>query len=68
RKFSGLGQISRTTRPDETAAALDALLIREGPMSADDDAKQQRRSSKGRRRLTSGGGVARECGGFTQQK
>ncbi|CAN1139411.1 Protein HIGH CHLOROPHYLL FLUORESCENCE PHENOTYPE 173, chloroplastic [Linum perenne] len=32
RKFSGLGQISRTTRPDETAAALDALLIREGPM------------------------------------
>ncbi|CAL1373869.1 unnamed protein product [Linum trigynum] len=32
RKFSGLGQISRTIRPDETAAALDALLIREGPM------------------------------------
>ncbi|XVF74894.1 hypothetical protein PTKIN_Ptkin13bG0147100 [Pterospermum kingtungense] len=31
RKFSGLGQISRTTRADEREA-LDALLIREGPM------------------------------------
>ncbi|KAJ4725457.1 high chlorophyll fluorescence protein [Melia azedarach] len=31
RKFSGLGQISRTTRPDDMEA-LDALLIREGPM------------------------------------
>ncbi|XP_050225085.1 protein HIGH CHLOROPHYLL FLUORESCENCE PHENOTYPE 173, chloroplastic [Mercurialis annua] len=31
RKFSGLGQISRTTRTDEMEA-LDALLIREGPM------------------------------------
>lgn len=31
RKFSGLGQISRTTRPDEQDA-LDSLLIREGPM------------------------------------
>lgn len=31
RKFSGLGQISRTTRPDDKEA-LDALLIREGPM------------------------------------
>ncbi|KAE7997532.1 hypothetical protein FH972_002159 [Carpinus fangiana] len=30
RKFSGLGQISRTTRADDSA--LDALLIREGPM------------------------------------
>lgn len=31
RKFSGLGQISRTTRADDKEA-LDALLIREGPM------------------------------------
>lgn len=31
RKFSGLGQISRTSLPDERDA-LDALLIREGPM------------------------------------
>jgi hypothetical protein len=31
RKFSGLGQISRTTRADDKDA-LDALLIREGPM------------------------------------
>ncbi|XVF23250.1 hypothetical protein REPUB_Repub13aG0020300 [Reevesia pubescens] len=31
RKFSGLGQISRTTRADDREA-LDALLIREGPM------------------------------------
>ncbi|KAK6267798.1 hypothetical protein QUC31_011958 [Theobroma cacao] len=31
RKFSGLGQISRTTRVDDREA-LDALLIREGPM------------------------------------
>ncbi|KAE8700591.1 HCF173 protein [Hibiscus syriacus] len=31
RKFSGLGQISRTTHADEREA-LDALLIREGPM------------------------------------
>ncbi|XP_044481918.1 protein HIGH CHLOROPHYLL FLUORESCENCE PHENOTYPE 173, chloroplastic [Mangifera indica] len=31
RKFSGLGQISRTTRADDMEA-LDALLIREGPM------------------------------------
>lgn len=31
RKFSGLGQISRTTRADDRDA-LDALLIREGPM------------------------------------
>ncbi|KAK8584684.1 hypothetical protein V6N13_138636 [Hibiscus sabdariffa] len=31
RKFSGLGQISRTSRADEREA-LDALLIREGPM------------------------------------
>lgn len=31
RKFSGLGQISSTTRPDQREA-LDALLIREGPM------------------------------------
>ncbi|WZY97989.1 hypothetical protein YC2023_070318 [Brassica napus] len=31
RKFSGLGQISRTNRPDEQDA-LDSLLIREGPM------------------------------------
>ncbi|ONI15160.1 hypothetical protein PRUPE_3G028100 [Prunus persica] len=31
RKFSGLGQISRTSRADERDA-LDALLIREGPM------------------------------------
>ncbi|KAG6581242.1 Protein HIGH CHLOROPHYLL FLUORESCENCE PHENOTYPE 173, chloroplastic, partial [Cucurbita argyrosperma subsp. sororia] len=31
RKFSGLGQISRTTRMDDKEA-LDALLIREGPM------------------------------------
>ncbi|KAL4331778.1 hypothetical protein GQ457_07G032890 [Hibiscus cannabinus] len=31
RKFSGLGQISRTPRADEREA-LDALLIREGPM------------------------------------
>lgn len=30
RKFSGLGQISRTTRTDDES--LDALLIREGPM------------------------------------
>lgn len=31
RKFSGLGQISRTTRADDKDS-LDALLIREGPM------------------------------------
>ncbi|KAF5726842.1 hypothetical protein HS088_TW22G00526 [Tripterygium wilfordii] len=31
RKFSGLGQISRTSRTDESES-LDALLIREGPM------------------------------------
>lgn len=31
RKFSGLGQISRTTRADDKES-LDALLIREGPM------------------------------------
>ncbi|KAK7349061.1 hypothetical protein VNO77_06111 [Canavalia gladiata] len=31
RKFSGLGQISRTIRTDDNAA-LDSLLIREGPM------------------------------------
>ncbi|KAJ9139545.1 hypothetical protein P3X46_030271 [Hevea brasiliensis] len=31
RKFSGLGQISRTTRADDKEA-FDALLIREGPM------------------------------------
>uniref|UniRef100_A0A2P2KT18 NAD(P)-binding domain-containing protein n=1 Tax=Rhizophora mucronata TaxID=61149 RepID=A0A2P2KT18_RHIMU len=31
RKFSGLGQISRTTRANDNDA-LDALLIREGPM------------------------------------
>lgn len=31
RKFSGLGQISRTTRTDDKES-LDALLIREGPM------------------------------------
>lgn len=31
RKFSGLGQISRTTRMDDKET-LDALLIREGPM------------------------------------
>ncbi|WCJ37188.1 high chlorophyll fluorescence phenotype 173 [Euphorbia peplus] len=31
RKFSGLGQISRTLRADDDAA-FDALLIREGPM------------------------------------
>ena len=31
RKFSGLGQISRTTRMDDKEA-LDAMLIREGPM------------------------------------
>ncbi|XP_027344510.1 uncharacterized protein LOC113857040 [Abrus precatorius] len=31
RKFSGLGQISRTIRTDDTEA-LDALLVREGPM------------------------------------
>ena len=31
RKFSGLGQISRTIRTDDKEA-LDALLIREGPM------------------------------------
>ncbi|GLT38227.1 hypothetical protein SLA2020_124900 [Shorea laevis] len=31
RKFSGLGQISRTTRADDEDT-LDALLIREGPM------------------------------------
>ncbi|ANM61139.1 high chlorophyll fluorescence phenotype 173 [Arabidopsis thaliana] len=31
RKFSGLGQMSRTTRPDEQET-LDSLLIREGPM------------------------------------
>lgn len=31
RKFSGLGQISRTTRPDDQET-LDSLLIREGPM------------------------------------
>lgn len=31
RKFSGLGQISRTTRADDQDT-LDALLIREGPM------------------------------------
>ena len=31
RKFSGLGQISRTSLPDERDA-LDALLIKEGPM------------------------------------
>jgi hypothetical protein len=31
RKFSGLGQISRTIRTDDVEA-LDALLVREGPM------------------------------------
>ena len=31
RKFSGLGQISSTSRADQRDA-LDALLIREGPM------------------------------------
>lgn len=31
RKFSGLGQISRTIRSDDQEA-LDALLVREGPM------------------------------------
>lgn len=31
RKFSGLGQISRTTRPDEQET-LDSLFIKEGPM------------------------------------
>ncbi|XP_010539594.1 PREDICTED: uncharacterized protein LOC104813622 [Tarenaya hassleriana] len=31
RKFSGLGQISRTTRPDDQEV-FDSLLIREGPM------------------------------------